>query len=212
MQVVGVVGDIKYRSLVESPGMLFYVPLAQQRSTGVNLFLRTPASGAAAGIAPALTNAVHAIDPNVSPYEILTMREQVNRWTSTQRILVTLLGIFSGVALFLAVLGLYGTLSYMVSQNTRELGLRMALGARPSQLLALVMSSGLRLALIGVLAGVVIALGTTRLLGDLLYRVSPRDPFTLAAVSVTMAVAAAVACLLPAWRAARLDPARALRL
>jgi predicted permease len=212
MRVVGVVGDMKYRSLTEAPGMLFYVPLAQQRSTGVFLFLRTSSSRAATGIGPALTGVIHGIDPNVSPYEILTMREQVNRWTSTQRILVTLLGIFSGVALFLAVLGLYGTLSYMVSQNTRELGLRMALGARPSQLLGLVMSSGLRLALIGVVLGVVIALGTTRLLGDLLYRVSPRDPMILAAVSGTMAVAAAVACFVPAWRAARLDPARALRL
>ena len=212
MRVVGVVGDIKYRSLTESPGMLFYVPFAQQRSTGVFLFLRTSARGAATGIAPALANAIHAIDPNVAPYEILTMREQVNRWTSTQRILVTLLGIFSGVALFLAVLGLYGTLSYMVSQSTRELGLRMALGARPSELLARVMSSGLRLALLGVGFGVAVALGTTRLLGDLLYQVSPRDPLILAAVTGTMVLAAAAACLLPAWRAARLDPARALRL
>jgi predicted permease len=212
MRIVGVVADMKYRSLTESPGMLFYLPLAQRRVTGVNLFLRTASSGAATGIAPALVNALHAIDPNVSPYEILTMREQVNRGTSAQRILVTLLAILSGVALFLAVIGLYGTISYMVSQSTRELGLRMALGATPSQLLMLVMSLGLRMALAGVLLGAIVAVGTTRLLGDLLYRVSPRDPLIIIAVSTIMALAAALACLVPAWRAMRLDPVRALRL
>jgi putative ABC transport system permease protein len=212
MRVVGVIADIKYRSLTESPGQLFYVPLAQRRSTAVALFLRTSSSRAALGIAPAIVGAMHAIDPNVAPYEILTMREQLDRSTAAQQILVTLLVLFSSVALFLAVIGLYGTISYMVSQNTRELGLRMALGARPSQLVALVMSLGLRLTVIGVLLGVGIALGTTRLLGDLLFRVSPRDPLILSGVSIVMAVAATFACLVPAWRATRLDPVRALRL
>ena len=212
MRVVGVAADMKYRSLSESPGLLFYVPLAQRRTTGVYLFLRTVSNGAAVRIAPALVSAIHSIDPNVSPYEILTMREQVNRGSSAQRILVTLLAIFSGVALFLAVIGLYGTISYLVSQSTRELGLRMALGARPAELLALVMSSGLRMAFIGVLLGVMVALGTTRLLGDLLFGVSPRDPLILFGVSMIMAVAAALACLIPAIRAMRLDPVRALRI
>ena len=139
------------------------------------------------------------------------MREQVNRWTSAQRIVVTLLVIFSGVALFLAIIGLYGTISYMVSQQARELGLRMALGAKPSQLVGLVLSLGLRMMLIGVFLGVIIALGTTRLLGDLLFHVSPRDPLILIGVSVIMAVAGAFACLVPAWRVTRLDPVRALR-
>jgi predicted permease len=212
MRIVGVVADMKYRSLTESPGMLFYVPLTQRRSPAVNIFLRTSSNAVAFGLAPAVVSAMHAIDPNVSPYEILTLREQVNRWTSAQRILVTLLGIFSTVALFLAVIGLYGTIAYMVSQNTRELGLRMALGAKPAQLLALVMSSGMRMTLVGVLVGVAVALGTTRLLGDLLFEVSPRDPTILVGVSVVMAVAAGCACLIPAWRASRLDPARALRV
>jgi predicted permease len=212
MRIVGVVGDMKYRSFTESPGMLFYVPLAQRRSTGVSLFLRTSSNGVAAGLAPSVIAAIHAIDPVVSPYEIITMREQVNRSTSVQRILVALLVVFSSVALFLAVIGLYGTISYMVSENTRELGLRMALGARPSQLLALVMSSGLRMTMTGVFLGVIIALGTTRLLGDLLFRVSPRDPLILSSVTIMMAVAAVFACLVPAWRATRLDPVRALRV
>src|SRR6476646_10177674 len=99
----------------------------------------------------------------------------------------------------------------MVSQSTRELGLRMELGARPSQLLGILMSPALRMTLIGVALGVMVALGTTRLLGDLLFRVSPRDPLILGTVSATMALAAVLACLIPAWRATRLDPVRALR-
>jgi predicted permease len=211
MRVVGVVGDIKYRSLTESPGMLLYVPLAQRRPVSVSLFLRTLDKGAARGIGAAIISAIHAIDPAVAPYEIITMREQVNRSTSSQRILVTLLALFSGVALFLAAMGLYGTISYMVSQNTRELGLRMALGAKPSQLLVLVMSFGLRMTLLGMVLGVAIALGTTHLLGALLYAVSPRDPMILAGVCAMMGVSGVLACLVPAWRATRLDPVRALR-
>lgn len=210
-RVVGVVGDAKYRALTESPGMLLYAPFAQRRYTGFNLFIRIASSRTAAA-APAVVSAIHAIDPNVSPYEVLTLREQVNRSTSAQRILVTLLTLFSGVALVLATIGLYGTISYMVSQQTRELGLRMALGAAPSRLLVLVMSYGLRISMFGVLGGVAIALGTTRLLGDLLFRVAPRDPRIFATVSALMVVAAALACLAPAWRATRLDPVRALRL
>jgi len=212
MRVVGIVGDIKYRSLDESPGMLLYIPLAQQRTSYVLLFLRTSASKAATGIAPAIVGAVHAVDPAVSPYEIITMREQVNRSTAAQRVLVTLLAAFSSLALILAAMGLYGMISYMVSQSARELGLRMALGASPAQLLGLVMSSGLRLAMFGVALGVIIALATTRLLGTILYDVSPHDPYILAAVAVVMTGAATLACLLPAWRATRLDPMRALRL
>jgi ABC-type antimicrobial peptide transport system permease subunit len=99
----------------------------------------------------------------------------------------------------------------MVSQNTRELGLRMALGAKPSQLLVLVMSFGLRMTLLGMVLGVAIALGTTHLLGALLYTVSPRDPMILAGVCAMMGVSGVLACLVPAWRATRLDPVRALR-
>lgn len=211
MRVIGIAGDIKYRSLDESPGLLFYVPLAQQRTAYVLLFARTSARNAANGIAPAIVGAVHAVDPAVSPSEIITMREQVDRSTSAQRILVSLLAAFSGVALLLAAMGLYGMISYLVSQSTRELGLRLALGASPAKLLSLVMSSGLRLTIAGIVLGAVIALATTRLLGTMLYEVSPRDPYVLAAVVIVMAVAATVACLVPALRAMRLDPMTALR-
>jgi ABC-type antimicrobial peptide transport system permease subunit len=155
---------------------------------------------------------IHAIDPNVSPYEFVSLREQVNRSTSGQQITATLLMLFGAVALFLAAIGLYGVISYMVSQSTRELGVRMALGATPSALIALVMSSGLRLTLAGIAVGVALAVGTTRLLGDMLFRVGPRDPIVFGAVILVMIVASTVACLVPAWRASRLDPVQALRL
>lgn len=210
-RVVGVAGDIEYRSLTERPGMLFYIPLAQQPSAAVDLYLRAPAA-IGTTVAPRVVAAIHAIDPNVSPYEFLTMREQVNRSTAGEQIVVMLLVLFGGVAVFLAAIGLYGVISYMVSQSTRELGLRMALGARPSQLMALVISSGLRLTLLGIGVGLLLALATTRLLGDLLFRVTPRDPLVLGGVAAIMIVAAVAACVLPAWRASRLDPVRALRV
>lgn len=212
MRIVGVAGDIQYRSLTESRAMLFYVPLAQRRATTVNVQLRTRQAGPVPGLATALTGIVHGIDARVSPYEVVTLREQVNRSTSGQQIMVTLLILFGGVALVLAAIGLYGMISYMVSQSSRELGLRTALGATPGQLLRMVMSAGLRVSLIGIAVGMLIALGTTRLLGDLLYRVSPRDPLVFGAALVVMTGTAVIACLVPALRAARIDPVRALRV
>jgi predicted permease len=209
--VVAVVADIRYRSLSESAGMLLYVPLAQDRSKSVNLFVRGAGAIATVAISPAIVDAFHAIDPNVSPLEVLSMREQVDRSTAGQKIIVTLLVVFSGVAVFLATIGVYGVISYMVSQSTRELGVRMAFGATPTQLLLLVLSSGMRMASAGIVLGVGVAAATTWLIGDLLYHVNPRDPIILMGVALAMAVVATIACLVPAWRAARLDPVRALR-
>jgi ABC-type antimicrobial peptide transport system permease subunit len=160
---------------------------------------------------PVVLAAFHAIDPNVTPFEVLSMREQISRSTSSEQIMVTLLVMFSGVGIFLAAMGLYGVISYTVSQSTRELGVRMAMGATPARLLTMVMSSGLRMTFIGVTLGVGVALGTTRLLGDLLFTVNPRDPLILTLATLVMGIVAGVACLVPSWRAARLDPVRALR-
>ncbi len=131
--------------------------------------------------------------------------------TWTQHAAVSLLGIFGGIALVLAGIGLYGVMSYAVSQSTRELGLRMALGARASDLLRLVMSQGVALTAGGIVLGAMAALGLTRLMGDLLYKVSPRDPVAFGSAFLVMTVAALAACFLPAWRATRTDPVRALR-
>ena len=129
----------------------------------------------------------------------------------TQRLAGTLLAVFGGMALLLAAIGLYAVMSYAVSQNTRELGLRMALGAGVSDLLRLVMSRGLLLTAGGVMLGAIAALALTRLMGNLLYKVSPRDPLAFGLAFVIMTVVALVACFLPAWRATRIDPVRALR-
>ena len=209
MQVVGVAKLAKYSSILEPPKQLFYVPLRQQFSTTVALNMRTAQD--AGSVATALASEVHKLDPALSPYEVITMREQIVRSTWPQRIAVTLLGVFSGLALVLAGVGMYGVMSYVVSQGTRELALRMALGARASHLLRLVLSQGLTLTAGGIVLGAAAALGLTRLLGYLLYKVNPRDPVAFVSALAVMVVASLAACLLPAWRATRTDPVRALR-
>ncbi len=209
MQVVGVAKDSKYQSVREAPKPFFYVPLRQNFSRGAGLFIRTPLSPGT--MATALAREVHALDGNLALYEVITLQEQVDRSTSPRQVAVTLVGILGGLALLLAAIGLYGVMSYAVSQSTRELGLRMALGADASNLLRLVMWRGLALTAAGVVLGATVALGLTRLLGSLLYKVSPRDPLAFGSAFVVMAITALAACLLPAWRATRTDPARALR-
>ncbi len=209
MQVVGVAKDSKYESVREMPKPFFYVPLRQNFSRGAGLFIRTPLSPET--MATALAHEVHAIDGNLALFEVITLQEQLDRSTSPQQVAVTLVGVLGGLALLLAAIGLYGVMSYAVSQSTRELGLRMALGAGASNLLRLVLSRGLALTGGGVLLGAAVALGLMRLLGNLLYKVSPRDPLTFGSAFVVMTIAALAACFLPAWRATRTDPARALR-
>src|SRR5882762_10164856 len=173
VRVVGVARTSKYRNLIETTRPFFYVPL-RQSSLGQGLQIRT--SLGPGTMARVLVREIHALDANLAPGEVITMREQVDRTTAVQRIAVMMLGVFGGLALLLATIGLYGVLSYTVSQRTRELGLRMALGAGTSDVLGLVMSHGLALTAGGVVLGTVAALSLTRLMGNLLYNVSPRDP------------------------------------
>ena len=140
------------------------------------------------------------------------MKEQVDRKGYTQRLATTLIAIFGAMAVFLAAIGLYGVMSYSVSQGTRELGLRMALGAGASDLLRMVVSRGLRLTMAGIFIGAIAALLLTRLMGNLLYKVSPRDPVSFGLALVVMIAVAFIACFLPARRATRIDPVRALRV
>jgi macrolide transport system ATP-binding/permease protein len=209
LQVVGVARDIRHRSILEPPMPIVYVPFAQNVSTVAGLFVRTTQGVAA--IAPAIAREMRAIDPNVAPYEVLTMQDQIDRSTYAQRIAVALVGLFGALALALAAIGLYGVVAFAVSQSTREIGLRLALGASPSQVLAFVVSWGLRLTAVGLLLGIALAAGTTRLLGDLLYKVNPRDPIAFAGALALMIATTLVACLVPALRAARIDAMRALR-
>jgi macrolide transport system ATP-binding/permease protein len=209
MQIVGMAKDSKYQSVRESPKPFFYVPLRQNFSRGAGLFIRTSLSRET--MATALAREVHALDPDLALFEVITLQEQLERSTSPQMVAVTLVGVLGGLALLLAVIGLYGVMSYAVSQSTRELGLRMALGAGASNLLRLVLSRGLALTAGGVALGAAEALALTRLLGNLLYKVSPRDPLAFGSALAVMTIASLAACFLPAWRATRTDPVRALR-
>jgi ABC-type antimicrobial peptide transport system permease subunit len=207
--VVGVAKMANYNTLLEVPRLFYYVPLEQFPAGTVVLHVRATLPPGA--MAAALAREVHALDRGVAPSQLFTMREYVAIKSDAQTVALTLVGIFGGLALLLATIGLYGVMSYAVSQGQRELGLRMALGAAASDLLALVMRHGAALTAGGVLLGAAAALGSTRLLGSLLYHVSPRDPLVFGSAFLAMAAASLAACLLPAWRAARTDPARALR-
>jgi macrolide transport system ATP-binding/permease protein len=209
MQIVGVARNAKYRNLLETPKPFFYVALRQNFSATTALHIRT-AQGPAA-FRPALVREIHALDANVAPSELITMREQVDRTTAAQRISVTILVVFGGLAVVLAAVGLYGVMASTVSQSSRELALRMALGAGASDLLRLVLTNGLALTAGGVALGLVAALQLTRLLGYLLYTVSPRDPLAFGLAFVVITVASLAACMVPAWRATRTDPLGALR-
>src|SRR5438132_8593885 len=161
IQVVGIAKDSKYSSVRENPTSFFFVPLRQNSLRGSVLNIRTPL--APQTMATAIAREVHALDANVAPYELITMQEQLERSTSPQMVAVTLVGILGGLALLRAAIGLYAVMSYAVSQSTRELGLRMALGAGTSNLLCLVLSRGLALTGAGVLLGAATALLLTRL-------------------------------------------------
>ncbi len=208
-RVVGVAADSKYESMREGPKPFFYVPLRQDFTRGPALNIRTTQS--LQSISAALVREVHALDSNLALYEMITLQEQVNRSTSPQLVAVALVSILGGLALLLAGVGLYGVMSYAVAQSRRDLGLRMALGADAASLLRLVISRGLRLTAGGVLFGTVAGLVLTRLLGKLLYNVSPHDPLAFGSALAMMTITAIAACLLPAWRATRTNPARVLR-
>src|SRR5262252_1376806 len=209
MEIVGVARRSHYRTKLETPKPFFYVPLRQNFAVQGGLIIRTRETPGAMNTA--LAHEVRTLDPNLAPVPAITMHEHVNRGTYTQRLAVTLLAILGGIALSLAAIGLYAVMSYAVSQNTRELALRMALGAQAADLLRLVTSRGLILTGAGLIIGAAAALVLTRLLGDRLYKISPHDPVAFGSAFLIMSTVAFLACLLPALRATRIDPARALR-
>jgi macrolide transport system ATP-binding/permease protein len=209
MRVVGVAKDSKYENVRELPKSFFYVPLRQNFSIAAALNIRTRISVDA--MAVTLARELNALDPQLATYEVISMQEQLDRSTSPQLVAVTLVAILGGLALLLAAVGLYGVMSYAVSQSARELGLRMALGADAAGVMRLVMSRGLVLTAGGIFVGGIVALGLTRLMGNLLYRVSPRDPLVFALAFAVMIITGMAACFVPAARAARTDPIRALR-
>jgi len=209
MEVVGTAKDSKYSEMLEAAKPFFYLPLRQNFSVQNGFIIRTDQSATA--IMNALAREIRALDPNLAPLDTVSLQEQVNRMSYSQQLAATLLAVFGGIALFLAAIGLYAVMSYSVSQSTRELGMRMALGANAAAVLRLVVSRGLRLTILGMAIGAIAALALTRLISTLLYKVSPRDPIAFGSALLILTAVALVACFVPALRAARIDPARALR-
>ena len=208
LQIVGVAGNVNYENKLELPRSFFYAPIRQNFLESNVLLIRTRETPGA--IRNALTREVQALDPNLAPTAPFRVAEQVDRKGYTQRLAAILIAIFGAMALFLAATGLYAVMSYSVSQSTRELGLRMALGAGVKDLLGMVMSRGIRLTAAGIVIGAVAAVMLTRLIGNLLYKVSPRDPIAFGTALIILLVVALIACFLPAWRATRIDPVQAL--
>jgi predicted permease len=208
-RVIGVAADSKYESMREDPTPFFYVPLLQDFERGPALNVRTTVP--LQNISATLLHEVRALDANLALYEVITLQEQVDRSTSPQLVAVTLVSVLAGLALLLAAVGLYGVMSYAVAQSMRELALRIALGAGSGDLLRLVISRGLKLTAAGVFFGAAAGLALTRLLGTLLYNVSPRDPRAFGAALAVMTITTVAACFFPGWRATRTDPARVLR-
>jgi predicted permease len=209
LRIVGIAKTAKYHNLIETPKPFFYTAMRQDPTTQVNISIKTRLGADA--IAPAFGREIRAIDSNLAVSEIITMREQVDRMSWTQRAAFILLAIFCGVALILAAIGLYGVMAYAVSQRNRELGLRMALGASGRDLIRLVMWDCLALTLAGLTTGLAAAFGLTRLIADLLIKVSPHDPAAFVMAFVAAGVVALIACFIPALRAMNTDPVPALR-
>ena len=209
MEVIGVARDGKYRTLGEDPRPFLYVPLFQDFDPSVTLVART--AGSPAELAALLPRRLAALDPRVPAFDVKTMDEHLRFALLPARLAAAVLGSFGTVALLLAALGLYGVMSYVVSQRRREVGIRMALGARRSDVIRLVLGHGMRLTVAGAACGLAAALALTRLVSGLLYGISPTDPWTLLGVTGVLAAVAFLSCLLPARRAAGVDPVVALR-
>jgi putative ABC transport system permease protein len=208
-EVVGVVADIRYNGLNDSDVPVIYTPFAQTPFLWNYLMIRTTVSPES--VIGAVRDAVQSVDPSLEAANFLTMSQILTRSVAQPRFYVILLGAFAVLALVLATLGIYVVIAYAVSQRTREIGVRMALGARSSSVLGLVIKQGMSLTLIGVILGLAASVAVTRLMRDLLFEVSPTDPVTFTSIAILLALVALVACYLPARRAANVDPMVALR-
>ncbi|HLL70266.1 MAG TPA: ABC transporter permease [Pyrinomonadaceae bacterium] len=209
LEVVGVVGDVRHYGLDKPANMQVYLPHQQKPSQQMTIVVRS-ASDAESQI-NAVRNQVWAVDKDQPVYDIKLMSEYVAESVAQRRFSMWLVAIFASVALVLAVVGIYGVMSYTVAQRTREIGVRMALGAQASDILKLVVGQGMALTLAGVATGIVLAFAVTRVMSSLLFGVSAADPLIFSAVAVLLTTVALVACYLPARRATKVDPMVALR-
>lgn len=207
--VVGVVGRVKQDGLDQDPRPALYLAQSQHVGRAMQAVVRT--AGDPLALAGAVEREVRALDPGLPVYRVLTMERRVAGSLARQLFTMRLLGLFAGVALALAAVGVYGVMAYLVSSGTRELGVRMALGASPRAILGLVLSHGMALAGAGLAVGLVLAVALSRVMGSLLFGIGSADPWTLGPVALLMGLVALLASAVPAWRAARVDPVDSLR-
>ena len=208
-QIVGIVADVQQYALDVEPPAQAYEPVAQQPFGRLMLVIRS--SIEPASLSRAVRERVLALDPDLPVSQIETLEAVLDRWLVRRRAPMQMLAFFAGIALLLAGLGIYGALAYSVAQRTREVGIRVALGAREGDVLRLVVREGMTLAALGLVAGIVASLGITRLMGSLLFGVATTDPLTYVAVPCVLAGVALLASYVPARRATRVDPIVALR-
>ena len=207
--VVGVARDTKYRNLREPSRMVMYLPIAQSYASAANLVVRTALPPSQ--IVESLRAQVRAIDPGMPLYNVRTLAEHVNRSLYVDRLRANLIGTLALLALALAAIGIYGVLSYTIAERTREVGVRLALGAQPRAVLRMLLGTGARIGAIGIVAGVALSTTMTGLVGSQLYGLSALDPITIVAACAVLFAVALTAAFVPAWRAARIDPIVALR-
>jgi predicted permease len=208
--VVGLVGHVKHFDLAaDDVKGKYYFPAFQRPIPFATFLVRTPSDPAR--LSSAIRQAVQAVDPALPVSQMRSMEERVAESLASRRFIVTLLGAFSGIALLMAVLGLYGVISYSVAQRTQELGIRMALGAQRGEVLTMVIGQGVRLAGLGAIVGLGASAAIGSALRSQLFRVSPFDPLTLGATAAVLLGAALLASYIPARRATLVDPVEALR-
>ncbi len=208
-EIVGVVRDVKTARIDQPVAIQAYLPLTQEPVSSAALVVR--ASGEPAALRASVEAAIREVDSNLPVYDVRTLDQVIEIGVGQQRLLMVLLLGFGGLALLMAAVGVFGVTAYTVAQRTHELGVRMALGADGGRVLRLVLSQELRVCAAGIALGLVGALATVGLLGNLLFGIAPRDPSTIAGVTALLLVVTAVACYLPARRATRVDPVQALR-
>lgn len=208
-EIVGVAGDVRDVALSKQPDPILYAPFDQSPLWGAVLAVRT--SLGAPSAAAAIRHATHQIDRNLPVTKVETLPDAISASVAQPRFRTLLLGLFGAIALALAVVGIFGVMSYSVARRTREIGLRMALGATPGGVLRMILGDSLKLVVVGLTAGIAAAFALTRLLSSMLFAVRPSDPLTFIAVAAALTVVALLACSIPARRASRVDPAVALR-
>ena len=208
-EIVGVVGDVRHGSIDEEAGPEFYVPLAHVPIGDMAIVVRTK-GGDPAQLAPTLRQLVREIDKDQPLFEVRTMTSLVSSSIARQRFSMTLVALFAVLALILASVGIFSVMSFLVTQRTHEIGIRMALGAQTSDVLRMVLKQGMFFTLIGLGVGLIAAFALTRLMGGLLFQVRATDPLTFIGVSLLLIIVALIACYIPARRATRVDPMRAL--